>query len=624
MLDLSRNPRIGDDDQLPSTFIGLRMWVEQEVRAHVKLAVRELQAAAQPSPASPMPDAFSPGLEGSRIDDSVLEDLAELTSRQRKQGLEIQELKEAVIASTPPRPTATPTRIRSRTGASPVTERQEARLHSLSLNLADQTKRLRQVSEDIQALQEDMQDLKETMQEREATKKSTASSSGHQKDTHEHVASLVSKHLEEVGLAQRLQELKQSQDKTEAQDQTARTMVEDLRSETQKGLQRLNNQLRILRRTLVNQQQAHFPAPSPPPPGSLSHGSPLKEQGYFDDQAGQNEIYLSAHHAPGAATFGVEAYGIAGSPFHRSFYTPEAEQSSGEALQQGKQHADWSETLAAAQAHLTGGRGQPQLQTPGNPAPDLDIPLMPEAWPTEPVQTVDAVMDSDFLAQTEDFEEEDFGEAELAPQFGAGRQQQQQQQHHFQSLALGEMGGSPKGRAGAALAGRTFLEGSQAAAIDNGWQVEDWAEGEGRTGKSPKGALANAALAGRTLVEGLRRQATEENDNNNNNNNTNNASKPPAGRRRRGRRLPADDSSSDTTDPEGVVGSSSKRATASSAAAGTERRLRRASAVAAAAAAAAGAGGGSLGRRIRSLAAGMDSPIFGQRSALFSAELVEH
>mmetsp|Transcript_45534 Transcript_45534/g.114725 ORF Transcript_45534/g.114725 Transcript_45534/m.114725 type:complete len:670 (+) Transcript_45534:52-2061(+) len=169
----------GEDQQLPTTFLGLRLWVEQEVQAHVKMAMRELQvAAAQTPPLSTTPrtpptsarrseasvgDAPRVGRAGVETHSTLI---SELLEEQHRQAAELRDLRQAMLSGH----AASTHAVRKANAASSsaaavaATRASEQRLHAMNLNVADQAKRLRRLTEDVASANESIEGLRGEVQ----------------------------------------------------------------------------------------------------------------------------------------------------------------------------------------------------------------------------------------------------------------------------------------------------------------------------------------------------------------------------------------------------------------------------------------------------------------------------
>lgn len=147
----------GDEDKLPTSFFGLRLWVEQEVQAHVRMAMREVQMGGTLlSPSDPPRPAW---YQQHSIDESgINEEMSDLADEQRRQAVELRDLKQAIFER--PRTTA-----ESKNGGSVSA----AKLHTMNLNIADQAKKLSRCSEDISVLSGTVADLQREMSQSTST-----------------------------------------------------------------------------------------------------------------------------------------------------------------------------------------------------------------------------------------------------------------------------------------------------------------------------------------------------------------------------------------------------------------------------------------------------------------------
>lgn len=585
----------GEDQQLPTTFLGLRLWVEQEVQAHVKLAMRELQASAAAS-VSPSLPGWSPspardcdagvGEPSSRGDDGLVEELAELSELQRRQAAELRELREA-LNRRPAAPSGRHAESSSMSAAAAAAERATERVHALNLNTADQAKRLRRVSDDVASLSESFDKLRSEVHS--ATSAGSIASARRaveigasenwaadlRTELLREASDFVSQRCSDVAAeaaaeaaaacreASRSAAAEAASEAAAACREASRRAAETVQAECQAEVGRLWAELRDVRQLLQEMHEPsreHLAGTRPRRPGA-----PPKVHSYVDEQ----DVFDSNKSSP---------------------------------LQESPAE-DWDSALAAAQARLHGvqdrshphfGRGSTHemgarhAYLEQDAAPDWDAVLSAARSQLHDSKAEAAV------------EEEELDLALPSPPAAATAGGHGRADEGEPLSGWRDNGGSLRGLAAAALAGRVLMQSARSSSpgspVGNG-ESGIGVEEEGQEADSPPahqrsrgGGLTIAGMAARALAEGV------------------------TGRRggglrrsRRGGSRTGNASGSESTDGEGVIASAAASKTAAATAA-AERRLRRASAVAAAAAAAVGVAG-----RRRGAAGGLDSPTFGGR-----------
>jgi len=126
----------------PQTFIGLRLWVEQEVNAHVRAAMREH-------------GHFEPKDTNLGRQAQLERDVTEIATQQRRLANEIKQLQSPTAASVQA--------LSARGNASVLKSPRANDMRSVNLSLADQAKTVRRLGEQLSAMQEKTNGFKTIM-----------------------------------------------------------------------------------------------------------------------------------------------------------------------------------------------------------------------------------------------------------------------------------------------------------------------------------------------------------------------------------------------------------------------------------------------------------------------------
>lgn len=482
------------DASLPSTFLGLRLWVEQEVQAHVKRAVRELQGnAAVPSSALQEQLPASPPLQEGRG-----QRLEEVLREQRRQAAELRQLHEA-MSSYGPRPCTS-------AAHPPAGDRAvKERLHTVTLNIADQSKRLRRVTEEVSLATEGLRTLG-------AEVKAVASTASIASDNASKAACSAASALEAAALSRK---------ETEAQAGHQMVALQEVRAE----LVRQAGCLREVKAEVVRQaawlrevnaevvrqaaclREALANALLRPSTQREADKEVYQHQGDLDGQSDVGPKPTASAHPKqpdrGEAPLDADLGCAAGSHPGRS------QRASAGVLGTGGQRAGeapgWDGALAAAQAHLHLDAGLSSgCRSHGGGDHPLDLshdPLETTRWPVAAEGQTHLQLDLTY-DPTESLQ---LGWSSRADDLGWDEVLTAAQK----TLQAGDAeGGSAPHTFGSEAGSGDSLEGSMAAAAV--WPAADvvreapWCEGGGREGRGALRGLAAAALAGRALMEAAR------------------------------------------------------------------------------------------------------------------------